>query len=284
MIVITAASGNLGRAVAKALQTKADSKNIRLAARSTDKIADLAGQGFGVVQADYDNAASLQAAFEGADTALIISSAGPNELRAAHHKAAIDAAKAAGVKKIVYTSAVNPVSSSRFVWAGAHEATENYLKASGVPYVILRDNSYASNNDGFYAQAKETGTLALPGAATKVSYVTHDDVAACAAAVLTGAGEINATYELTGSEALDAEDIAKALSQYTGRTITAVELPLPDLGGFFASIGLPPFVVEGLVSFYAAAAAGEYSSVSNDVQKLTGRPAQSLRDYLRKFA
>lgn len=284
MIVITAASGNLGQATAKALQTKVDPKNIRLAARSVDKIADFAGQGFGVVQADYENAASLRTAFEGADSVLIISSAGPNAVRAAHHKAAIDAAKAAGVKKIVYTSAVNPVSSSRFVWAPAHETTEGYLKASGVPYVILRDNSYASNNDGFYAQAKETGTLALPGAATKVSYVTHEDVAACAAAALTGSGGTNATYELTGSEAFDAHDIAKVLSQVTGRTINAVDLSLTDLGGFFASIGLPPFVVEGLVSFYAAAAAGEYSAVSNDVQKLTGRPAQSLRDYLRKFA
>lgn len=284
MIVISAASGNLGRATAKALQTKVNPKTVRLAARSTDKLADFAGQGFDVVKADYENAASLRAAFAGADSVLIISSDGPNEVRAAHHKAAIDAAKAAGVKKIVYTSAINPVSSSRFVWAGAHETTEATLKASGVPYVILRDNSYASNNDGFYAQAKETGTLALPGAATKVSYVTHEDVAASAAAALTGAGAINTIYELTGSEAFDAHDIANVLSQVTGRTIKAVDLSLADLGGFFTSIGLPPFVVEGLVSFYAAAAAGEYAAVSGDVQKLTGRPAQSLRDYLRKFA
>lgn len=284
MIVISAASGNLGRATAKALQTKVNPKTVRLAARSTDKLADFAGQGFDVVKADYENAASLRAAFAGADSVLIISSDGPNEVRAAHHKAAIDAAKAAGVKKIVYTSAINPVSSSRFVWAGAHETTEATLKASGVPYVILRDNSYASNNDGFYAQAKETGTLALPGAATKVSYVTHEDVAASAVAALTGAGAINTIYELTGSEAFDAHDIANVLSQVTGRTIKAVDLSLADLGGFFTSIGLPPFVVEGLVSFYAAAAAGEYAAVSGDVQKLTGRPAQSLRDYLRKFA
>lgn len=284
MIVVTAASGNLGRAVANALKSFVKPQDIRLAARTTAKLDDLHAEGFEIVAADYEDHAGLARAFAGADAALIISSAGPNEVRAAHHKAAIDAAKAANVRLVVYTSAVNPVSTSKFDWAGAHEVTEAYLKASGIPYVILRDNSYAANIDGFLAKATETGTLALPGAATKVAYVTHQDVAVAAAAALTGRAKINATYELTGPEGIDAFGLAQALSTQTGKPINAVDMSLDQLAAFFRSLGLPPFVVDGVTSFFAAAAAGEYAQASGDVETLTGRPAQSMRDYVKKFA
>jgi len=284
MFVISAASGNLGRTVANALKAFVNPSEIRLAARSPDKLSDLKAQGFDVVRADYEDTDSLATAFAGAKAVLIISSMGPNEVRVAHHKAAIDAAKAARVGLLVYTSAANPTSKSKFEWAPAHEQTEAYLKACGLPYVILRDSSYAANIDGFIAQALESGTLALPGAATKVAYVTHEDIAAAAAAALTGKAQANATYELTGPDGVSAFDLADHLSKLAGKPIKAVDLSLPDLSAFLGSVGLPPFVVAGVTSFFAAAAAGEYAAPSKDIEKLTGRAAQSMNDYLKKFA
>lgn len=284
MIVVTAASGNLGRAVAHALQAQVKPSEVRLAARTTSKLDDLKAAGFDVVQADYDDQASLARAFAGADAALIISSAGPNEVRAAHHKAAIDAAKAAGVRLIVYTSAINPVSQSKFEWAGAHETTEAYLKASGLSYVILRDGSYASNIDGYLAQALGAGVLALPGVSTKVAYITHADVAAAAVAALTGKAKPNSVYELTGPAGVDGFELATFLSEQSGKPVKAVDMSLGDLSAFLGSMGLPPFVVSGVTSFFAAAAAGEYATPTSDFAALTGRPPQSMRDYIKKFS
>lgn len=284
MIVVTAASGTLGHAVANALKSRVNPSSVRLAARTLSKVDALKAEGFQVAPFDYEDPASMAKAFAGASAALIISSEGPNEVRAAHHKAAIDAAKAAGVGLVVYTSAINPAASSKFDWAGAHAQTEADLKASGLNYVILRDNSYASNIDGFLAKAVETGVLALPGAKTKVAYVTHADVAAAAAAALTGGAKANATYELTGPQGVDADELAQLLSSATGKQVKAVDLALPDLAAFFRSIGLPDFVVDGVTSFFAAAAAGEYANATKDVETLAGRPAQSMRDYVAKFA
>lgn len=284
MIVITAASGKLGRAVADELSRRVPVSEIRLAARAPAKLEVWKNRGLNVVRADYDDPAGLNAAFAGADVVLLISSDGPNDVRIRHHKNGIDAAKRTGVKRIAYTSFVNPTPQSKFIWAIPHAETEPYLKASGIPYTILRDNQYASNLDGLIAQAKETGTFALPGATGKVAYVTHADIAASAAAVLTQRGHEYKTYELTGPEALDGFQIAAIISEAAGRQIKAVDLA-PDIAAAnLRSAGLPEFAVEGIVSMYAAAKAGEYATVTHDVKLLTGRPATPIRAHIKAIA
>lgn len=284
MIVISAASGKLGQAVADELIKRVPISEIRLAARTPLKLEAWKSRGAAVVQADYDDPASLNDAFAGAEVVFLISSDGPNDVRIRHHKNAIDAAKRVGVKRIVYTSFVNPTAESKFTWAIPHVETEPYLKASGVPYTILRDNQYASNLDGLIAQAKETGVFALPGATGKVAYVTHVDIAAAAAAVLTQPGHENKTYELTGAEALDGFEIAAVISQMAGREIKAANPPPEDAAAHFRSMGLPEFAVAGLVSMYAAAEAGEYATVTHDVETLSGRPAESARAHIKAVA
>jgi len=284
MIAITAATGRLGQAVIAELQKRTPAAQVRLTARSVDRLASWESQGFDIARADYDDPASMETAFAGIETLLLISGAGPNEARIANHRAAVDAAKKAGVRRIVYTSVVNPTPASRFVWAIPHIDTEAYLKASGLEYVILRDNQYAANLDGPLAQTRETGVFAIPGAGGKVAYVSHEDVAAAIAGALTGKAETNAVYELTGSEAFDAEDIAAVLSDALGKPIKAVEAAPEEFAAYFRSINLPEFVVEGLVSLYAASGAGEYAAVTNDAARLAGRPAGSLRDYIARFA
>lgn len=284
MIVITAASGKLGSLVADLLNEKGLAGSVRLAARSPEKLSARKAQGFEVAAADYEDPASLKAAFESADTVLLISSEGPNEVRIAHHHNAIEAAKAAGVTRIVYTSATNPSNSSRFDWAKAHVATEAELKASGVATTILRDNSYFSNNDALFSGARESGVLAFTGIDAKVAYVSHQDVASAIVGALTGAGHDNKTYEISGAEAYSATDLAAILSELTGKKIEALDVPAKAFEDQFRAMGLPEFVVDGLTGFYAALGAGEYAATSNDVELLSGRPSTSARAYLASLA
>lgn len=280
MIVITAASGKLGRAAAEALSRIVSPEEIRLAARSVEKIDDLKTGGFTVVKGDYDDPASLDRAFDGADKILLISSMGPNDVRIRQHETAVAAAVRADVSQVVYTSTVNPVPGSRFVWAEPHVKTEAHLKASGIPHTILRDNPYAANLDELILHAVKEGSFALPGVETGVAYVTHQDIARAAAEVLTGEGHIGKTYELTGPSAVTGIEIAGILSEIMGREVKAVDAPLESFEKMFRSMGLPEFVVEGVTSFYGAAAAGEYSRVSGDIEAITGRAATPLRSYI----
>lgn len=280
MIVITAASGKLGQHVADALAAKGLTANVRLAARSPEKLAAYKAKGFEVVAADYEDPASLNAALQGADTLLLISGVGPNEVRIAQHHNAIEAAKAAGVKRIVYTSATAPSNSSLFDWAKAHVATEAELKASGIAYTILRDNSYFANNDPLFAGAKESGVLAFTGVNAKVAYVSHGDVAAAIVGALTGTGHENKIYEIAGAQAYSAVELAAILSELTGKEIKALDVPLSAFEDQFRAMGLPEFVVAGVTSFYAALGAGEYAATSQDVELLAGRPSTTARAYL----
>ncbi len=284
MTVITAASGKLGQTLASAFAAKGLASTVKLAARSPEKLAAQQAQGFAVVAADYDDLASLKAAFAGEDVAVIISGVGPNETRIAQHHNAIEAAKAAGVKRIVYTSATNPAATSRFDWAKAHVATEAELKASGIAYTILRDNSYFSNNDPLFANAKESGVLPFTGIAAKVAYVSHEDVADAIVGAVTGTGHENKVYELSGSEAWSAIDLAAILSEVTGKQISALDVPVSAFEDQFRAMGLPEFVATGVGSFYAALGAGEYAATSRDVETLAGRPSTSAKAYLARFA
>ncbi|MDQ0513128.1 SDR family oxidoreductase [Ancylobacter amanitiformis] len=284
MTVITAASGKLGQTLASAFAAKGLTGSVKLAARSPDKLAAQQAQGFTVVAADYDDPASLQAAFAGEDVAVIISSMGPNEVRIAQHHNAIQAAKAAGIQRIVYTSATNPADASLFDWAKAHVATEAELKASGIAYTILRDNSYFSNNDPLFANARESGVLPFTGIEAKVAYIAHEDVVDAIISAVTGTGHANKVYEIAGSEAYSAVELAAILSAVTGREITALDVPVSAFEAQFRAHGLPEFVVTGVGSFYAALGAGEYAQTSTDVETLTGRPSTTAQAYLARFA
>lgn len=283
MIAITAATGRLGQAVIEECKARGLTRGVRLTARAPEKLEALKSLGFETARADYDDPASLEAAFAGVETLLLVSGAGSNETRIANHRAAVDAARKAGVKRIVYTSAVNPVPGSKFTWVAAHVATEAYLKASGLAYVLLRDNMYAANLDALLAKARETGVFAMPGARGKVAYVTHRDVAAAAVGALTGAARDNAVYELTGPAAYDGEDVAKALSLALGKPVRAVDAAPEDFAAAFRAAGMPEDVVEALISIYAASEAGEYAAVTGDVEALSGRPATALAAYVKAF-
>ncbi len=280
MIVITGASGQLGRQVAHALAERISPTTVTLGARDPGKIADLAAKGFRTAAVDFDRPESLAAAFAGADTALIISGDAPNDIRIRQHRTAIDAAKTAGVGRVAYTSFTHATPASLFPFAAIHADSEAYLKASGLAYTILRNNQYAENLT--LAAAKQTGLLALPGIAGRVAYISRADIAAATAAALIQPGHDGKTYELTGGEALDLVAVADLLAAQWRIPVRAQEISLPDYGQALSDRGLPPFVVEALVGLRRAVAADEYATVHGDAQRLAGRPPEAIRAYLMR--
>ena len=279
-IVITGAAGKLGSHVAQSLIAANTNHTLRFASRDVAKLTAFKDAGHDITTADFDNADSLVQAFTGADVALIISGDAPNDVRIAQHRRAIDAAKTAGVTRVVYTSFANATPSSKFTFAAIHADTEAHLKASGLAYTILRNNAYAANLDGAIAGARENGVLAGYGAQGKVAYITHTNLGEATAAVLLDDAHAGRTYELSGEHAYDYADIAALLSE-SGKTVTVFEPTAQEAATKLAGFGLPDFLVEAIVSMGDATNAGEYAATSTDFVALTGRKPTTLAEYLQ---
>lgn len=286
-IVITGAAGQLGGHVAHALIEVNKAKNtgstLRFASRDVLKIAALKDAGHETVFADFNDADSLMHAFKGANVALIISGDAPNAVRIEQHKRAIDAAKAAGVTRVVYTSFANPTLSSKFTFAAIHHETEAYLKASGMAYTIVRNNSYAGNLDHAIAGARESGVLVGYGAQGKVAYITHANLGEAIAFALLDEAHANKTYELSGEQAYDHADVAALLSK-AGKVVTVSEPTAQQATDELAGFGLPEFLVQAIVSMGDAVNAGEYAATSTDFATLTGHKPTTLAEYLQVVA
>jgi len=285
MIVVTGAGGNLGRLVAVEIARQGAAAAVRLGTRTPDKLGDLARQGFDVVHADFDDAHSLRSVFDGAQTVLLISTDMLDSAnRSGQHRAAVDAAKKAGVARVIYTSFVNATASSHFPAAASHADTEIYLKASGLGYTILRVNQYFENLDGALTHAKSSGTLALPGAHGKAAYISRSDVATAAVGALFGKNHDRKVYELTGPEALDLAEIAAALSAAIRRPVEAMDLPADVFAQQLNSMHLPQPVIGQLLGLYAATGAGEYATVSADAAVLSNTVPTRAAAYMQKFS
>lgn len=279
MIVISAAGGALGTALADELLARGKADGVRLATRAPEKLAHRLAQGFTTVRADYEDPDSLAAAYAGADLVVVISGQGTNDVRTAQHRNAFEAAKAAGAGRIVYTSAVNPVAASLFDWAKAHEASEAWLKSSGIAYTILRDNSYWSNVGELLKGAKQSGTLPFPGIDAKVAYIAHADAAGALAGAILGTGHENRVYEISGQHAWSAVDLAALLSK-GGKEVKALDVPASAFEQQFLALGWPDWVAAGVAGFFAALGAGEYAATSQDTARLSGRPTTTAEQFI----
>jgi uncharacterized protein YbjT (DUF2867 family) len=274
MIVVTGATGLLGGAVVERLLGKVPAAEIGVSVRDPAKATALAERGVRVRRGDYDDAASLAHAFEGAEQLLLVSAAATGEPALRQHATAIDAARAAGVRRIVYTSHMGANPASAFAPMPDHAATEALLEASGLAFAALRNGFYASSGRMLLGQAFETGELAAP-ADGPVSWTAHDDLAEAAAIVLTDEGRFEGpTPPLTGSAALDLAALAaEALGRPIRRTV------LTDAQYREA---LPEPVAEMLLSLFAASRAGEFAAVDPTLGELLGRPPLTVRDVLAK--
>ena len=284
-ILVTGAAGQLGqRVIHHLLETyKIAPADIVAATRSPDKLAELSAKGVVTRKADFDDAANLAQAFAGVDRLLIIStdSLDTPGKRLAQHKAAINAAKAAGVKHIFYTSMPNP-DKSLVTFAPDHLGTEAAIKASGLGYTILRDAWYMDNFMMSLPHNLQGGKWYTATAGGKAPYISREDCALAIAAALASSNTDSRTYTLTGSTSYSITDIASTVSAITGRPLEVVDVTDEQLAGGMTGAGLPPFVVDMLVSADANIRAGNFDQLTADFTTLTGKEPQTLRSFFEE--
>jgi NAD(P)H dehydrogenase (quinone) len=270
-IAITAASGQLGRLIVQALKTRAPREDVVALVRSPEGAADL---GVPVREADYDRPDTLDRAVVGVGTLLLIS--GPDVgRRVPQHRRVIDAAKRAGVKRVVYTSAIHADVSPLDI-AADHRATEDYLRGSGLAFTIVRNSWYTENYASAISGALASGAVLGSADGARISSATRADYADGIAVVLAGAGHEGRTYEFAGDEAWTMSDLAAEISRQTGRTIVYRDLPAAEYASTLESFGLPHAVAHAIAGWDVAAAQGALFDDSHTLSRLIGRPTTPL--------
>jgi NAD(P)H dehydrogenase (quinone) len=224
----------------------------------------------------YGAAEEMRAALDGAATLFLVPAAEAAD-RVEQHKVAVDAAAAAGVRRIVYLSFASAAPDATFTLARHHWATEEHIRSSGLAFTFLRMNLYM---DFLPRMISAKGVIAGPAGQGRLAAVLRDDVADAAAAVLTGDGHESRTYDLTGPEALTFTEIAERVSRATGRAVSFHDETLEEAYASRQGYGAPDWEVEGWVTSYTQVAAGDVEAVSEDVELLAGHPPVSLEDYL----
>ncbi|KJS55917.1 quinone oxidoreductase [Streptomyces rubellomurinus subsp. indigoferus] len=272
MYVVTGATGQLGRLVVEGLLATVPASEVAVAVRSAEKAADLAARGVAVRVVDYDRPESLAGAFAAGDRVLLISG---NELgrRIPQHRAVVEAAAAAGVALLAYTSILG---AATFRLADEHKATEELVRASGLPYVLLRNGWYAENYLDDAAGTVERGVVLGSAGDGRVAGAPRRDYAAAAVAVLTGEGHENTVYELSGDTAWSLGELAAELAQASGRRVEHRNVPAPDHLAALVGAGLPEGFAEVLVDVDAGIARGELAGTPGDLARLIGRPTVPL--------
>ncbi|MCX4729259.1 SDR family oxidoreductase [Streptomyces sp. NPDC090052] len=280
--VITGASGHLGRLIVdQLLAAGTPPEQIVATGRDTGKLADLARNGVTVRRADFADPGNLDDAFAGADTMLLVSTTTVGE-RFDNARNAIDAARRAGVSRIVYTSILN-ASTAQMMLAGAHRRTEEYLRASGSPFVILRNGWYLENYTDQLPMISQYHALLGSAHDGRVSAAGRRDLAAAAAAVLTQDGHLGATYELGGAP-FTLVELAATFSEVLGTPIDYRDMPVADYTATLTGAGLPPEMAAAVADADAGLARGELFTDSDDLVKLIGRPAITAREAVRNAA
>lgn len=287
MILVSGASGQLGRAVINHLLTtyKIQAADIIALSRDTSKLADLASKGVTVRQADFAKEAGLSDAFKGASRALIISTSSFEPgARKSEHAVAVKAAEAAGVDHLVYTSMPNP-DTSAVLFAGDHLTTEKAIAASKIKnWTILRNNWYFENLFMSLPNAFKSGTQYTAAAQGKIPHIARDDLARAAAAVLASDGSGKKTYTLTGAKAYTTEEIAKLVSDAAGKPLNVVHVPVEGLVQGMVGAGLPEGMARVFASFDANTAQGGLGPVTSDYKTLTGVEAQAFEPWVKANA
>ncbi|MFH8249973.1 SDR family oxidoreductase [Microbacterium sp. B2969] len=279
-ILVTAAGGQFGHLAIDALLDRGvPAHDIVAGARTLSKAEDLAERGIRVVPLDYDAPETVAASLEGVDAVLLVSGSEPGK-RYEGHKAVIDAAKEAGVAKVVYTSLAH-ADSVDFVLAPEHKSTEEYLAASGVPAVVLRNNWYIENYLPDALRAADTGVIAASVGDATVAAASRADYAEAAAVVLTEDGHLGRTYELSGDVAVSYSDLAGAAGEVLGRDVAYLAVSREQFEAALAEAGLDVGTIGFVAEMEAGIARGVLSDAHPTLSQLLGRPTTPVVDGLR---
>ncbi|MBM7771653.1 NAD(P)H dehydrogenase (quinone) [Actinokineospora baliensis] len=276
--LVTGATGQLGGLAVRHLLDRVPAADVAVSVRDVSKAADLADRGVDVRQGDFSEPDTLR--FAGVDTLLLVSTNGPDEIRVGQQNAAVDAAVRAGVSRIVYTS-VSDATGSPLGLAKVHAATEEHIKASGVPYTFLRNAMYHENYLGGLPQSLESGTHVTATGTGRVASVSRDDLALAAAIVVTGEGHEGAVYELTGPRAWSFDELAAIASDVTGKPLAHVSVSGEDYLANLLKAGLPPFLAELFTDIQVNIGRGALSEVRPDLGKLIGREPKTIEEAVR---
>ena len=282
MIVVTGATGHLGRIIVEKLAGLVPAAQVSASVRDPAKAAKLKALGVRVRRGDFNDPDSLKYAFEGATQVLMVSSnaraSGGDTV--AQHRSAIAAARAVGVRRIVYTSHMAASASSAFAPMLDHRATEEMLQQSGLAWTALRNGFYANTVAMMIGDAVSSGILTAP-ADGKVSWTTHADLAAAAAAILLQEGRFEGpTPPLTAPDALDLGDVAAILADLHGRPVERQIIADEEQAAAMAQRGVSRSAIEITLGLYRAARAGEFAAVDPALAKLIGRKPMTLREVL----
>ncbi|QDV07817.1 Quinone oxidoreductase 2 [Planctomycetes bacterium Poly30] len=280
-INVLGASGQLGRHVVQALLDQgAAPGDLSASVRSPDNASGLAARGVAVRHADYDAPDTLREAFQGTDILLLIPTSAPVEPRILQHAHALQAAREAGVRRVVFVSVSAAEPTSLFSVAPFLLYAESALRQSGMEWTILRTGMYLDPVAEWAPTLVETSRLPYPVARGRVAYITREDIARALAAACLTTDHAGTLYELTGPEAVSMPELAQALSHATGAPIAYEHVTEEAYAESCRADGVPEPLVEVLVTMYRAVDNGEFGRVTGDVEALTGRPAQTVRAYL----
>jgi NAD(P)H dehydrogenase (quinone) len=279
-IAIAGSSGNFGRAAANHLLDLVEPSSLVLVSRTPDKLAGYAGRGVTVRFGDFDQPESLAGAFAGVDRLLLISATDIGR-RVPQHVAAIEAAGAAGVGRIAYTSFVNPGETNPAIVSGEHRATEEALRTSGLAWTMLRNAEYAELQVDTLKGATPVGAFVHNRGAGGSAFIARDDAAAVAATVLATDGHEGRIYDVTGPELLTGADLAALATDLSGISVDAVAV---DDAAFIEVLvgqaGLSEPAAAAVATFGQAVREGHLERQTMVVEDITGRPAIRVRDLL----
>lgn len=279
-IAVTGATGQLGSLVVDELLKTEDPASIVAVVRNEEKAAGLSAKGVDVRVASYTDPVALEAAFSGVDTVLLVSG---NEIgqRVAQHKNVIDAAKTAGVSRLVYTSAPK-ATTSELVLAPEHKATEEYLVESGIGHSIVRNGWYTENYVPQVEGAKESGVIVAAAGEGRVSSASRVDYAAGAAAVLVGDGHEGKTYEFSGDYAWNYTELATSIGEVVGRDVAYESVDPETLVKILTTqAGLDEQTAGFLAVLDTNTAQGLLGEVTGELSALIGRPTTPLLEGLK---
>ncbi|MFD3459215.1 SDR family oxidoreductase [Nocardia fluminea] len=271
-IAISGASGHIGGRVARLLAPSG--ARLRLLGRHVEHIAPIDGATTATI--DFGDPATVAAALDGVGTFFFVSATESAD-RAAQQTAVVNAAKDAGVQRIVYLSFVGAAPDATFTFARDHWYTEQAIRASGLAFTFLRDNQYQDIIPHF---ADADGVIEGPAGDGEVAAVTRADVADCAAAVLDSDAHNGETFDLTGPRAFTLRTATADMSEVLGRPFRYVEQTVEQAYASRAKYDAPAWEVDGWVSTYTSIAQGDLAQVTDAVPHLTGHPATDFREFL----
>lgn len=279
MIVITGATGQLGRLVITLLLKKVPAASLVATVRNVEKAEEIAALGVQVRQADYNQPASWNAALQGADKVLLISSSEIGQ-RTQQHRAVIDAAKRAGVKLLAYTSVLH-ADTSVLGLAREHRETEAAIRASGLPFVLLRNGWYTENYAMGIPAALSLGAVYGCAGDGRISSAARADYAEAAAVVLTSDNPAGKVYELAGDTSYTLSEFAVEISRQSGKAISYVNLPEAEYKKALLGTSLPEFLAEQLANSDTGVSMGALFDDGKQLSKLIGRPTSALATAVR---